>query len=101
MYRNPKILALADGLPCQYCDRRDGTTVAAHSNQGRHGKGTGIKAHDCFVAYLCGPCHTFVDTSMSPIEIRNGVWQIAHLRSVALFSHLLDDEGWPLLTDVQ
>lgn len=61
-YRNPKILAHAKGQPCQNCGRDDGSTVAAHSNSAEHGKAKGMKAHDLFTAYLCGQCHTWLDS---------------------------------------
>jgi ferredoxin len=35
--------------------------VAAHSNQLRHGKGMGIKAHDCYIAWACSNCHAEID----------------------------------------
>lgn len=55
-YRNPKLLALANGAPCSSCGARDDTVVAAHSDKLRHGKGRGLKAHD-IPAYLCYKCH--------------------------------------------
>lgn len=61
MYRNAKLLAAAKNRACTMCRTQDGTTVAAHSNLLEHGKGRGIKAHDCFVAYLCHRCHTGYD----------------------------------------
>lgn len=56
MFRNAKILAAARDVPrCTGCGKHnEGDVVAAHSNQQRDGKGTGIKAHDYRVAYLCG-----------------------------------------------
>ena len=66
MYRNPKILRAANGRPCSYCGLNHGTTVAAHSNRMEDGKGVGLKAHDCFVAFLCATCHTEYDTGIMP-----------------------------------
>jgi hypothetical protein len=60
-YRNPKLLKLADGAPCMMCSIQDGTVVAAHSNQLRDGKGTGIKGHDFRIAFLCVTCHNMID----------------------------------------
>lgn len=37
------------------------TTVFAHSNHGRHGKGLGLKASDEFGAYACVACHSVID----------------------------------------
>lgn len=60
-YRNPKLLALAKGMPCQHCGSEIGV-VAAHSNFAVHGKGKNLKAHDCFVAFLCSTkCHPWLD----------------------------------------
>lgn len=60
---------LAPGQPCQaklpgVCNGRDDTTVWAHSNESRHGKGRGIKAHDCFGALMCSACHAWLDSDM-------------------------------------
>ena len=61
-YRNLKALRYADGEACQHCFIRDLSIVAAHSNRQIHGKGMGIKAHDCFIAYLCHECHKNYDS---------------------------------------
>lgn len=99
-HRNRRILDLPrEGeVPCQFCSKEDGTIVAAHSNEARHGKGFSIKAHDVFVAYLCRSCHDFVDQdSKADQAIRQSVWQAAHVRSVPLFLHLVDADGMRLL----
>lgn len=67
-YRNPKLLKLANGAPCSICGAQDGTTVWAHSNEIRHGKGMGIKAHDWAGALLCGECHDYYDKSRETRE---------------------------------
>lgn len=66
-YRNKKILQSAKGQACQHCGKNDGTTVAAHSNLGMHGKGVGKKSDDCFVAYLCAWCHDCYDRKMEDL----------------------------------
>lgn len=100
MYRNAKILKEAKNHSCQLCGALDGSIVAAHSNQLRHGKGRGLKAHDVFVAYICGMCHHQIDQGFAMTRgERVAAWQIAHERSVALFRHHLDDEGILLLED--
>jgi hypothetical protein len=43
-----------------------GGMVWCHSNLERHGKGKGLKAHDCFGAVGCPVCHTWVDTQRGP-----------------------------------
>ncbi len=60
-YENRKLLDLARDQPCAHCGRNDGTVVAAHSNQSIHGKGARLKAHDCFIAFLCVRCHSWLD----------------------------------------
>lgn len=47
------------------CCGDSSTTVWAHSNEARHGKGLGIKAHDHFGAYACWKCHAIYDRQMS------------------------------------
>lgn len=63
-YRNRALLELAQDAPCFVrlwkCDGR-ANVVAAHSNRQRHGKGRGIKAHDCFIAFACHSCHYKID----------------------------------------
>lgn len=44
----------ASGAPCMNCHANDGTTVAAHRNEG---KGMGLKVPDYLVIYLCKCCH--------------------------------------------
>jgi hypothetical protein len=61
------------------CGADDNTIVAAHSNQSRHGKGMSIKAHDCFIAFLCNRCHYEIDQgSKLSKEERIDLWQRAH-----------------------
>lgn len=73
-YRNKKLLQAARDEDCKNCGRRDGTVVAAHSNDRMHGKGVGLKSHDIFIADLCFKCHTdydrgaFVDVDQSDFD---------------------------------
>lgn len=60
-YRNPRLLSMARDQACVACGIKDGTTVAAHSNLGEHGKGMGLKAHDGMSAWLCHGCHHQLD----------------------------------------
>ena len=80
MYRNKKLLEVVREAPiCFGCGRHnDGTVCAAHSNQGTHGKGKSIKAHDCYVAALCYQCHSELDqgTTMDKLE-RQAMWHVA------------------------
>lgn len=66
MYRNQRLLDAARGQECQIrlphiCTNNPETVVAAHSNQLKHGKGGGLKAHDCFIAWACYDCHMELD----------------------------------------
>ena len=82
-YRNRKLLNLANGQACQHCGIQDGTVVAAHSNQSRHGKGTGIKANDCFVAWLCNRCHVELDQGKALSRSQKAdLWQLAHEKTL-------------------
>lgn len=83
---------LAKHYECQNCSQH-GMSVSAHSNQGEHGKGMGMKAHDCFVAFLCHRCHTWLDqgNGMDPTGVYSDkdkaeMWRRAHDRTLlALF----------------
>lgn len=83
MYRNDKLLKACRELACKHCGKRDGTVVAAHSNQLRDGKGRGIKAHDYRVAALCFTCHMELDqgSTMSKAE-RVEMWEEAHRATI-------------------
>jgi hypothetical protein len=88
-YRNKKLTEIVRKLPCQICGIEDGTVCAAHSNQLRDGKGTGIKAHDYRIAALCNHCHMGLDQdrAMSKTE-RFELWEDAHRRTIgALFEY--------------
>ena len=82
-YRNKKLLEIVRKLPCQICGIEDGTIIAAHSNQQRDGKGTGIKANDYRIAALCNKCHMELDQgkSMSKVE-RIDTWEEAHRNTI-------------------
>lgn len=85
MYRNKKLLDLAN--ECEYCTscgrHSQGTSVAAHSNQLRDGKGRGIKAHDYRIAFLCYRCHTELDSgSRLSKDERINLWEEAHRKTI-------------------
>jgi len=85
MYRNKKLLELCRGLPCQLCGRKDGTVVAAHSNQLRDGKGKGLKASDYRVASLCYVCHMELDQGKHlDKQQRIEQWEDAHRKTIGL-----------------
>ena len=63
---------------------RDGTIVAAHSNQLRDGKGRGIKAHDYRIAALCYSCHMGLDQGNKlSREERVNLWEEAHRKTIS------------------
>ncbi len=89
-YRNKPLLEVVREAPCQLCGAQDGTVVAAHSNQQRDGKGTGIKAHDYRIAALCYGCHMQLDQgSKMSKEDRVDIWEMAHRKTI----------GWLFETD--
>jgi hypothetical protein len=85
-YRSTKLLKSANGLPCVLC-LSTGTTVAAHSTQVTHGHGTGCKAPDYFVAYVCQECHDLIDGRRGFLnkEEKREMWNRAFQRTVALW----------------
>lgn len=83
MYRNKNLLEAVRLSPCQHCNIADGTVVAAHSNQGRDGKGRGLKAHDYRIAALCFTCHAELDQGRDMSrEERLNMWEAAHRGTV-------------------
>ena len=57
---------MAQGRPCMLrvpgiCCHNPETTVLAHSNSSRHGKGLGMKATDAFAVWACHTCHSWLD----------------------------------------
>ena len=84
-WRSKKLLAAAKDAPhCMSCFMpNDGTVVAAHSNQIRDGKGTGIKAHDYRSAFICGTCHYEIDNGSGlSRSARIQAWEDAHRHTV-------------------
>ena len=81
-YRNKKILEVVRESPCQLCGARDGTVVAAHSNQLRDGKGRSIKAHDYRIAALCYTCHADIDQGKMSREDKQDLWEMAHRKTI-------------------
>ena len=87
--RNKRLLEAARHIPCQHCGAEDGTVVAAHSNEGVHGKGRGIKASDEFIAALCFTCHANLDQGRMSKHDRAEMWHNAHIKTKAILdAHL-------------
>ena len=88
MYRNKKLLNAARGQQCQIqiddvCNGNPDTVVAAHSNQLQHGKGMGIKSHDCYVAWACSNCHFEIDQgSKLSRQEKDEYWQIGFQKTI-------------------
>ena len=88
---NPALLKMAQGKPCLLRVKCDGnpsdTTVAAHSNSGKHGKGMGRKADDCYTVWACARCHTWLDSSYNATqEERQAAFEAAHKRQMRQWS---------------
>lgn len=67
----PKLTALAENQPCflrvpDVCNGGGPTTVWAHSNMSRHGRGSHRKSDDCFGCFACMPCHYWLDFGPAP-----------------------------------
>ena len=89
-YKNKKLLELARQIPCTLCGVEDGTIVAAHSNQQKDGKGTGIKASDSMVDSLCSKCHYELDNGKDLTrEERIEIWELAHRLT---FRHFIEND---------
>jgi hypothetical protein len=82
--RDKRRLEACRNLPCQHCGAEDGTVVAAHSNEGIHGKGRGIKASDEFIAALCFACHANIDQGKMSKHDRATLWHNAHIKTIAI-----------------
>ena len=94
-YRSKHLLEVVRNSACKHCGARDGTIVAAHSNQQRDGKGTGIKAHDYRIAALCHACHFKLDQGMALTkDERREMWEEAHRKTIGW----LFDEGYLTVT---
>lgn len=60
------------------------TVVPCHSNQNRHGKGMGIKAHDKYTVPGCMTCHSWLDQGSAPKQIKFEYWNRAYDRWAAV-----------------
>lgn len=77
MFRNRRLLDLAHRIEiCQNCGSfgADGMEPA-HSNWAAHGKGKGLKSHDCFWAALCSACHRWLDNQGGAGRDPTGIYE--------------------------
>lgn len=94
--RRPRLLALARSMPCLLqvlgiCNRDPATTVACHSNWGEHGKAGARKADDCYSAWGCAACHTWLDQGDAAAESKRPVFDAAMLRQVEWWARIAAD----------
>lgn len=88
MYRSNNLLKLAQGEKCLLqtsarCLGDEGsTTVAAHSNELRHGKGRGLKAEDCYSVWACYHCHHWLDQGSANWQAKEDAFRQAFLRQL-------------------
>lgn len=84
----PHVLRMARGMPCLFriageCNGDPETTVAAHSNWREHGgKGGMRKSDDCYSAWACAACHTWLDSGPADGERKKVAFMLAHLSQV-------------------
>lgn len=85
-YRSTKLRQAANGRPCVLCGAH-GTTVGAHSTRVEHGHGTGIKAPDYFLAYVCQSHHDCIDGRRGQLtkQERHSMWLEAFAKTVAIW----------------
>lgn len=84
----------ARGEECMFrlhgiCNYNSETTVFAHSNDPKHGKGLGLKAHDVYGVFACSNCHRFFDESAGK-ALQQGLFAEAHEQMVQWVRHRLD-----------
>ena len=94
-YRNPQLLKLAKDAPCAICCSY-GTTVSAHSNLLEHGKGMGRKADDCYIAFLCHPCHAKLDQGQGTYDAKKLKW----FEAMAKTYHWLMTKGYLIINPI-
>ena len=70
--RDSKRLAAVRSLPCVKCGMHP--VDAAHSNQGKHSKGMGLKASDKFTIPLCRKHHIEYDQLLTMTRSEAEVW---------------------------
>lgn len=88
MYRDKKLLELAEGQECllmihRKCLGDEGsTTVAAHDNSLQSGKGMALKADDSRTVWGCYWCHSMLDQGQMEYEEKQEAFEEAYIRQV-------------------
>lgn len=89
MFRSKKLTDAAQHFNCQCCGKYR-PSVPAHANWQQYGKGAGLKAHDCFVAFVCQRCHDIIDGRAGKLsnDERHDMWSVAWRNTILLwFEH--------------
>ncbi len=81
-HRSNKLRESARDETCVYCGIQDGTVVWCHSNEGAHGKGGALKAHDLLGNYLCAVCHRMYDTGPWTREEKHAFFRECYPKSM-------------------
>ena len=66
----------------------DQTVVAAHSNLQEHGRGHAHPSHDCYHAWLCWRCHSWLDHGAGADP--TGVYQATKQDKGEMFRRAMD-----------
>lgn len=97
--RNARLLSMARGMPCLLalpcCNHDTATTVAAHSNQAKHGKAGARKADDQYSVWACFACHNWLDQGSAPQEEKTEAWGSAYERQVISWRAIADSHAYP------
>lgn len=80
-------------IPGHFCGARE-TVVPCHSNQIRHGKGKGLKAHHRYTVPGCAACHRELDQGARfTKEEKFGIWDAAYARWEPVRERLLNQQA--------
>lgn len=100
-YRDQALLDMARDRACLFrwalagCSGPE-TTVAAHSNELRHGKGKAQKAADCWSAWGCWSCHAEYDQGKTASKAeKRAAFALAHDRQIEAWRKVAADESEP------
>jgi hypothetical protein len=83
MFRSEKLTKAAQHADCQSCGKYK-PSVPAHGNWHQYGKGAGLKAHDCYVAFVCPRCHDEIDGRVGDLtkEEQHEKWMAAWIKTI-------------------